>query len=102
MRNTLKHLTLLTRMKDDGLLPVLTGSFSEDAIEQACGQVETLQFLHRQSPACTTHHRALQSSAPESVLPVSALSFGCAAVSVIEVSPPVHMPALWHPLKSCL
>lgn len=28
MRNTLKHLTLLTRMKDDGLLPVLTGSYS--------------------------------------------------------------------------
>ena len=26
MRNTLKHLTLLTRMKDDGLLPVLTRS----------------------------------------------------------------------------
>ena len=41
MRNTLKHLTLLTRMKDDGLLPALTGSFSEDAIAQACGQVET-------------------------------------------------------------
>ena len=47
MRNTLKHLTLLTRMKDDGLLPVLTGSFSEDAIEQACGQVETLQLQKR-------------------------------------------------------
>ena len=47
MRNTLKHLTLLTRMKDDGLLPVLTGSFSEDAIEQACGQVETLQLQER-------------------------------------------------------
>lgn len=46
--------------------------------------------------------RVLQSSAPEPVLPVSALSFGCAAVPVIEVSPPVHMPALWHPLKSCL
>ena len=44
MRNTLKHLTLLTRMKDDGLLPALTGSFSEDAIAQACGQVETLQL----------------------------------------------------------
>lgn len=27
MRNILKHLTLLTRMKDDGLLPTLTGSF---------------------------------------------------------------------------
>ena len=37
MRNTLKHLTLLTRMKDDGLLPALTGSFSEDAIEQTGG-----------------------------------------------------------------
>lgn len=47
MRNTLKHLTLLTRMKDDGLLPALTGSFSEDAIEQACGQVETLQLQKR-------------------------------------------------------
>lgn len=35
MRNTLKHLTLLTRMKDDGLLPALTGSFSEDAMAQA-------------------------------------------------------------------
>ena len=40
MRNTLKHLTLLTRMKDDGLLPALTGSFSEDAMAQACGQVD--------------------------------------------------------------
>lgn len=48
------------------------------------------------------YFRVLQSSAPEPVLPVSALSFGCAAVPVIEVSPPVHMPALWHPLKSCL
>lgn len=47
MRNTLKHLTLLTRMKDDGLLPALTGSFSEDAIAQACGQVETLQLQKR-------------------------------------------------------
>ena len=47
MRNTLKHLTLLTRMKDDGLLPTLTGSFSEDAIAQACGQVETLQLQER-------------------------------------------------------
>ena len=47
MRNTLKHLTLLTRMKDDGLLPALTGSFSEDAIAQACGQVETLQLQER-------------------------------------------------------
>ena len=44
MRNTLKHLTLLTRMKDDGLLPTLTGSYSEDAIAQACGQVETLHL----------------------------------------------------------
>ena len=33
MRNTLEHLTLLTRMKEDGLLPELTGSFTEDAIE---------------------------------------------------------------------
>ena len=47
MRNTLKHLTLLTRMKDDGLLPALTGSFSEDAMAQACGQVETLQLQER-------------------------------------------------------
>ena len=47
MRNTSKHLTLLTRMKDDGLLPALTGSFSEDAIAQACGQVETLQLQER-------------------------------------------------------
>ena len=47
MRNILKHLTLLTRMKDDGLLPTLTGSFSEDAIAQACGQVETLQLQER-------------------------------------------------------
>ena len=47
MRNTLKHLTLLTRMKDDGLLPALTGSFTEDAIAQACGQVETLQLQKR-------------------------------------------------------
>ena len=47
MRNTLKHLTLLTRMKDDGLLPALTGSFTEDAIVQACGQVETLQLQER-------------------------------------------------------
>lgn len=46
--------------------------------------------------------RALQSPTPEPVLPVSALSFGCAAVPVIEVSPPVRMPAPWHPLKSCL
>ena len=36
MRNTLKHLTLLTRMKDDGLLPALTGSFSEDALYPYC------------------------------------------------------------------
>lgn len=50
MRNTLKHLTLLTRMKDDGLLPALTGSFSEDAIAQACGQVETLQLVFPSRP----------------------------------------------------
>lgn len=47
MRNTLEHLTLLTRMKEDGLLPELTGSFTEDAIVQACGQVETLQLQER-------------------------------------------------------
>ena len=47
MINTLKHLTLLTRMKDDGLLPALTGSFSEDAIAQTCEQVETLQLQER-------------------------------------------------------
>ena len=44
MINTLKHLTLLTRMKDDGLLPALTGSFSEDVIAQTCEQVETLKL----------------------------------------------------------
>mgnify|MGYP000438293228 CR=1 FL=1 len=43
----IKTSDLLTRMKDDGLLPALTGSFSEDAIAQACGQVETLQLQER-------------------------------------------------------
>ena len=51
MRNTLKHLTLLTRMKDDGLLPTLTGSFSEDAIAQACGQVDPRQSADTARPA---------------------------------------------------
>lgn len=41
------YMAVLTRMKDDGLLPALTGSFSEDAIAQACGQVETLQLQER-------------------------------------------------------
>ena len=49
MRNSLKHLTLLTRMKDDGLLPVLTGSFSEDAIERCKVRHQNQFFLY---PLC--------------------------------------------------
>lgn len=47
MTNTLKHLSLLTRMENSGLKPRLTGKFSEDALDQACGRVETFQLQAR-------------------------------------------------------
>ena len=47
MTNTLKHLTLLTRMENSGLKPRLTGKFPEDALDQACGRVETFQLQAR-------------------------------------------------------
>ena len=47
MTNTLKHLSLLTRMENSGLKPRLTGKFPEDALDQACGRVETFQLQDR-------------------------------------------------------
>ena len=47
MTNTLKHLSLLTRMENSGLKPRLTGKFPEDALDQACGRVETFQLQAR-------------------------------------------------------
>lgn len=47
MTNTLKHLALLTRMENSGLKPRLTGKFPEDALDQACGRVETFQLQAR-------------------------------------------------------
>ena len=35
MTNTLKHLSLLTRMENSGLKSRLTGKFPEDALDQA-------------------------------------------------------------------
>lgn len=40
MKNTWKHLSLLSRMKGDGLALALTSDFSEGTIEQACERVE--------------------------------------------------------------
>ncbi|MSS91919.1 hypothetical protein FYJ45_28030 [Eisenbergiella tayi] len=40
MKHTWKHLSLLSRMKGDGLALALTSDFSEGAIEQACEGVE--------------------------------------------------------------
>ena len=47
MTNTLKHLSLLTRMENSGLKPRLTGKFPEDALDQTCGRVETFQLQAR-------------------------------------------------------
>ena len=47
MTNTLKHLTLLTRMENSGLKPRLTGKFPEDALDQTCERVETFQLQDR-------------------------------------------------------
>lgn len=47
MTNTLKHLSLLTRMENSGLKSRLTGKFPEDALDQACERVETFQLQDR-------------------------------------------------------
>lgn len=47
MTNTLKHLSLLTRMENNGLKPRLTGKFPEDALDQTCERVETFQLQDR-------------------------------------------------------
>lgn len=47
MTNTLKHLSLLTRMENSGLKPRLTGKFPEDALDQTCERVETFQLQDR-------------------------------------------------------
>ena len=47
MTNTLKHLSLLTRMENSGLKPRLTGKFPEDALDQTCERVETFQLQAR-------------------------------------------------------
>lgn len=47
MTNTLKHLSLLTRMENSGLKPGLTGKFPEDALDQTCERVETFQLQDR-------------------------------------------------------
>ena len=47
MTNTLKHLSLLTRMENSGLKPRLTGRFPEDALDQTCERVETFQLQDR-------------------------------------------------------
>ena len=60
MTNTLKHLSLLTRMENSGLKPRLTGKFPEDALDQACGRVETFQLqarLRTGNDRRTGHHR---------------------------------------------
>ena len=43
MTNTLKHLSLLTRMENSGMKPRMTGKFPEDALDQTCERVETFQ-----------------------------------------------------------
>ena len=40
MINTLKHLSLLTRMEKSGLKPELTAKFPEDALDQTCERAE--------------------------------------------------------------
>lgn len=47
MTNTLKHLSLLTRMENSGLKLGLTGNFSEDALDQTCERVESFQLQDR-------------------------------------------------------
>lgn len=47
MTNTLKHLSLLTRMENSGLKPRLTGKFPEDVLDQTCERVETFQLQDR-------------------------------------------------------
>lgn len=47
MTNTLKQLSLLTRMENSGLKPRLTGKFPEDALDQTCERVETFQLQDR-------------------------------------------------------
>lgn len=47
MTNTLKHLSLLTRMENSGLKPRLTGKFPEDALDQTCERVETFRLQDR-------------------------------------------------------
>lgn len=47
MTNTLKHLSLLTRMENSGLKLRLTGNFSEDALDQTCERVESFQLQDR-------------------------------------------------------
>lgn len=47
MTNTLKHLSLLTRMENSGLKPGLTGKFPEDVLDQTCERVETFQLQDR-------------------------------------------------------
>ena len=47
MTNTLKHLSLLTRMENSGLKSRLTGKFPEDALDQTCERVETFQLQDR-------------------------------------------------------
>ena len=47
MTNTLKHLSLLTRMENSGMKPRLTGKFPEDALDQTCERVETFQLQDR-------------------------------------------------------
>ena len=47
MTNTLKHLSLLSRMETSGLKPGLAGKFPEDALDQACERAETFQLQDR-------------------------------------------------------
>ena len=47
MINTLKHLSLLTRMEKSGLKPELTAKFPEDALDQTCERAERFELQDR-------------------------------------------------------
>ena len=47
MINTLKHLSLLTRMEKSGLKPELTAKFPEDALDQTCERAEKFELQDR-------------------------------------------------------
>lgn len=47
MTNTMKHLSLLSRMETDGLMLSLTGLFTENELDGACEKVERLELQAR-------------------------------------------------------